>query len=616
MGTKTLLIDHNLIDEDLLDFPVAIDLLDKVPELCNDLGENKYKFTIKVDTPDTFTELLIHSDTFNGDTNFVDSSKNNFTITPYGDIIHSTVQSKIGASSMYFDGSNNFLSIDYFPNFGTEDFTIEWWEYLLTTADEYAPVFQTDKNSTTSTRCGLMLGYNFGGKSTIYACSDPNAWDIANGVEIAPLDPNTWHHKAFVRQGDTFYIFYDGSLVSTFTSSLPIYQCNGVGLGGHNTDYFLSAYIDEFRVSIGTARWTENFTPPTQPYPNISECYNEIECWEPTNKVIHTKVPRIEKDNDTYLTVEWDATWDDNTTFVGETGSDAAKNVWDNNYVAVYHMAQDPSSGTILDSTSNALNGTVYGSMTNEELIDGILGKAIEFDGVDDYIEGTLPSFNQFTGLISFKLTEQIASERGLLSGEDAKIAINMMNNNTLRFLTNYSWVTSRDVTVDPINMDNHIYVGRTDGNLIDYLWDGVKVRSDSVAGSIDASTLRIARYGDTYTKSLYYEVRISKIARSDAWIKATNYNLTNYFVTVAQDYTIKPLYSQIHIKDLILPYKYWLSQTGRRNEVCFCLETMTGYAFVENGAAYTVNNTSVLNTVQGGDTRWVGVYGQYNYFG
>ena len=31
-------------------------------------------------------------------------------------------------------------------------------------------------------------------------------------------------------------------------------------------DYYFKGWIDEVRVSKGIARWTSNFTPPTQPY--------------------------------------------------------------------------------------------------------------------------------------------------------------------------------------------------------------------------------------------------------------------------------------------------------------------------------------------------------------
>ncbi|MHA2197470.1 MAG: DUF2341 domain-containing protein [Promethearchaeota archaeon] len=74
--------------------------------------------------------------------------------------------------------------------------------------------------------------------------------------------------------------------------------------------------------------------------------------------------------------------------------------VWDDNYEFVLHMNQDPFSSDILDSTSNGFDFDVEstGSMTSNDLIDGQTGKAIAFDGVDDYIY--LPISEGFTGPI------------------------------------------------------------------------------------------------------------------------------------------------------------------------------------------------------------------------
>ncbi|MHA2475032.1 MAG: DUF2341 domain-containing protein, partial [Promethearchaeota archaeon] len=74
--------------------------------------------------------------------------------------------------------------------------------------------------------------------------------------------------------------------------------------------------------------------------------------------------------------------------------------VWDDTYEFVLHMNQDPSSSDILDSTSNGFDFDVEvsGSMTSDDLVTGQIGKAIAFDGVDDYIY--LPISEGFSGPI------------------------------------------------------------------------------------------------------------------------------------------------------------------------------------------------------------------------
>ena len=57
-----------------------------------------------------------------------------------------------------------------------------------------------------------------------------------------------------------------------------------------------------------------------------------------------------------------------------------------NNYIGVWHLAEDPSggAGAIKDATGNALNATARGNMNGSDLVNGVIGKAHDFDGTDD----------------------------------------------------------------------------------------------------------------------------------------------------------------------------------------------------------------------------------------
>ena len=92
---------------------------------------------------------------------------------------------------------------------------------------------------------------------------------MLSAFSLGSIDLNTWNHFAFVRNGDTFYGFKNGTLTSTAKSSLAIYGLGNILLGKRNLndglDYFFKGYLDEFRISK-IARWTTNFTPPTSPY--------------------------------------------------------------------------------------------------------------------------------------------------------------------------------------------------------------------------------------------------------------------------------------------------------------------------------------------------------------
>lgn len=121
---------------------------------------------------------------------------------------------------------------------------------------------------------------------------------------------------------------------------------------------------------------------------NDNQLYTEIESWDWANEEawLWAKIPAVSSSIDTTLYLYYDATVSGNTTYVGDTGDAAAQNVWDNDFIAVWHMSQNPGINNLLESTSNGFDGSFQGSMDSNDLINGIPGKALEFDGNDDRI--------------------------------------------------------------------------------------------------------------------------------------------------------------------------------------------------------------------------------------
>lgn len=153
--------------------------------------------------------------------------------------------------------------------------------------------------------------------------------------------------------------------------------------------------------------------------PGDVECYVEIEQFDTGNSkgVLWTKIPSILSSEDTGFVLEVGLV-SDNDSYVGDTGDTPAKSVWDSNFKAVYHMAQDPSAGgaCIYDSTTNIKHATPAGSMTSGDLVDGGHGeKALDFDGSDDYLTAGYYNLDDFT--IEFKIKpSSLTGYRTLLS--------------------------------------------------------------------------------------------------------------------------------------------------------------------------------------------------------
>ena len=92
---------------------------------------------------------------------------------------------------------------------------------------------------------------------------------------------------------------------------------------------------------------------------------------------------------------------EDTTLYIYYGNADAAnqedyENVWDDNYVGVWHMAEDPSISTdgdcggstkeVCDSSSNNNDGDSNGSMTAGDQVPGRVNGSLDFDGANDNV--------------------------------------------------------------------------------------------------------------------------------------------------------------------------------------------------------------------------------------
>jgi len=207
--------------------------------------------------------LLLH-----GDGTIIDSSSNVQSVTVVGDAQISTAQSKFGGSSIAFDGSGDNLTVPDNGSFtmGTADFTVECWVRLANTS--HIGAFITTAEPTDFQ--GFFLGHVNG---TLYFLADgdgPFTWDVSLvGGSIAA---NSWTHIAGVRFGNTFTSYVNGVQVATTTSSISLANSNNIlHVGGRSIEnQYFNGYIEDLRITKGVARYTQNFTPPTAPFPDLS----------------------------------------------------------------------------------------------------------------------------------------------------------------------------------------------------------------------------------------------------------------------------------------------------------------------------------------------------------
>jgi hypothetical protein len=208
--------------------------------------------------------LLLHGDGANGSTTITDSSPSPKTVTPVADAKISTAQSKFGGSSIVFDGTGDRLNCPII-NFQLDKFTIETWAYF---------------NSVSGFR---VLAGNWKNEQLILAQSNTNLefyWAPFNVglalVSASGLVVSQWQHLAVSKDGSTFRLFINGVLVNSATSAQSISASTTNFLIGTYPDIAglpagnnYNGFLDDFRITLGVARYTANFTPPTAPFPDI-----------------------------------------------------------------------------------------------------------------------------------------------------------------------------------------------------------------------------------------------------------------------------------------------------------------------------------------------------------
>ena len=243
------------------------------------------------------------------------------------------------------------------------------------------------------------------------------------------------------------------------------------------------------------------------------------------------------------------------TSYIGDVGTFISSRVWDDNYVGVYHLTQDPEvvNTSILDSTINNYDGSVIGSLSKTT---STLGSVTNFPG---------------TSYINIGTQDPLALGGGQLTSE--VVFSHPYDTNPWPEADNYLWAKGSDVTSNSYGMaftDNYygafllIYNGGGQwpslslsaadmiNNQYHYeasqfinassarvIWDWTDTYSEATSKNLASSTQNLLIGSTTRSEPYDYdfqglmkEVRFSKTIRSDAWMKATMSTSMDNFVT------------------------------------------------------------------------------------
>lgn len=214
-----------------------------------------------------------------------DGSTNNHAITVTGDISIERFNpyEYLGYSkandggSVYFDGTGDYLSFNH-TALGTGNWTIEGWVYTELDPNTSQQIFDFRTAATNHPALTFQNGdwrYIVGSQ---YA--------ITSSASNEPKT-NRWYHFAVVKNSNTTTLYVNGQNYGTYSDTIN-YLANSsakIGVFRNGGSAFFKGYISDFRVVNGTAVYTSEFTPPTEPLTAIANtelltCTNINSVWD------------------------------------------------------------------------------------------------------------------------------------------------------------------------------------------------------------------------------------------------------------------------------------------------------------------------------------------------
>lgn len=560
-------IDNTYIDEDLTDFPLLLNI-------SNAAGKNNFNCN------NLLEELIIPTTNcanygviLNFEEGLVDKSlhKNKVIFTGTGG--NNSTYYKFGSKS--YQMLPGYVSVTMHKGLMPEtyDFTLHGWFYLTSIANHTG---------------FFSLGYYTAGLLLVWGTSNSLRLNI-NGSEPIPSftwtpPQNVWFHLAVIRSNNYISVYYNGTRImgpAFYASSILPTRNFDIGRDQDFYNSTFTGYIDEIIMLKNIALWTENFTPPNSPvdtpqlfekkiaivYPAVqrhyinntwitynhgaqAQLYCEIERWDYPNKSIQlwVKIPKILANQPTDILLYYDNTQPDNADYIGFTSEFPAKQVWSNNFAGVFHLSQNPAllNNCMLDSSINSNHGTPTTTLLATDLVDGVTGKAINFESASsDMITISNSSYLSMTTNLTIEgfvkqpvlsATTVCIAHKGNLSTSTAGEMYSLYKDttNTLYFKVNDN---AGSISGSNLVENEWINLAATyDMSSQKILKNGITVVSGSYTTQINSATtnIYIGRYRNTASTGIIKEVRISNVARTTAWIKATNYTCRDQLNTIS----------------------------------------------------------------------------------
>jgi len=219
---------------------------------------------------DKFTKVLLHLDGDASDTARGAAAK---MWTNHGPVTFPSAPfAKFGKAGSF--GTNLWLDTPGSGDLliGSQDFTVDFWMRVVSGDGNLR--FLYSQNDATGNDVSSLIRVTTGNVLNFVVTSDGVTNTTVAGSRTFLSSENggnpLWHHVAGVRKNGVMRLFVDGVQdgpdVSANFSVNPSFRNFAIGRPGMQNSNYFSGQIDEFRFSIGIARWFSTFTPPVRAY--------------------------------------------------------------------------------------------------------------------------------------------------------------------------------------------------------------------------------------------------------------------------------------------------------------------------------------------------------------
>ena len=332
--------------------------------------------------------------------------------TPSG-VAGGSALTKITDGAVYFDGDGDNLTVpetasDEFT-FGTGDWTIEGFVYFpVLPHTEYNTLVTT---ATPTNNQGIWFGTNNNGLWWANTAPAGSGW-LGGSTGVSAV-AKKWYHFAYVRNSDVIKVYIDGVEIYSRSDSSELSNTNNsITIGGRSSSSQDSnSYLSNVRVVKGTALYTSNFTPPTEPLTNVTN--TKLLCCQDNTRFITGGQPIL------------------NTNSSGSTATSGTRtDRWTNSLVLALPL-NGSNGGTTFTDQSAVIKGsgsaktiTVTGNVRTSTLQSKYYGSSALFDGSGDGLKTN--SSSDFTFGIGALTLECWLWRTNVTSGYRALLADNL----------------------------------------------------------------------------------------------------------------------------------------------------------------------------------------------